>query len=184
MPMTLMNQQRRYIFLITPTMSLSAIVGILGILAACGQVAAFSTQAPKEGTQISSNIAQPAPKPTPTAAPLPEGAIVQGSFTVFANPSHPKEGQDYDIHIRVKLPPNTSTYLKNDLSGTVHGTDGFSHEIGKYPGAQFEKFSFIAGSETAELVILIPGTYAGVDDTLQVTSKLLKETQPILIHFG
>ena len=126
----------------------------------------------------------PATIPIPAPAPLPANAIVQGSFTVWADPPHPMEKQSYFIHVRVTLPTTVTTYTKQDLSGTLVGTDGYHQTINNpILGFVTQQFHFTPGSGSAELVMLIPGALQGIDDTLQVTSQLLHESQTVLVHF-
>ncbi|MCX6119554.1 MAG: hypothetical protein NT027_18610 [Proteobacteria bacterium] len=170
----------------------------------CKQANSFSGSSPnapkkqKESVAVPTKSITPTPKASPTAtltpiasnSPLPSpkptvipNAIVKGSFTVWADPSAPKEDEDYQIHVRVKLPPGTISYNRNDLSGTLVGTDGYSQRIND-PDEQDQTFSFVPTAGYAELVMWIPGTYKGVDDTLRVTSRLISESQVIIVHFN
>jgi hypothetical protein len=170
------------------------VVGI-GSLVSCGPSNSFSGNNPAPASRqrqtsdaivdtLQTPVAPPSSSPvdnrTPAAAPLPPGAIVQGSFTVFANPPNPMEGQDYYVHVRVKLPATLSSYSRSDLSGTLVGTDGYTHTIGY--DAYLEKF--MSGQGSAELIIEVPGAFRGVNDTLRVTSRALNESQTISIRFN
>jgi hypothetical protein len=135
-------------------------------------------QAPKKTLDQTPDEQNPAPTPTP-----PQNVIVKGSFSVWATPSHPAEAEDYVIHIQVKLPSQTMNYYKNDLSGTLVGTDGYVQRINDPMAFAFQRFKYTNGSPTAELSMLISGAKAGVDDTIKVTSKLLQESQEIHVHF-
>lgn len=170
----------------------------IGSLVSCGPSNSFSGNNPAPASRqrqtsdaivdtLQTPVAPPSPPPvdnrTPAAAPpapLPPGAIVQGSFTVFADPPNPMEGQDYYVHVRVKLPATLSSYSRSDLSGTLVGTDGYTHTIGY--DAYLEKF--MSGQGSAELIIEVPGAFRGVNDTLRVTSRALNESQTISIRFN
>ena len=170
-------------------------VASIGLLEGCGPSNSFSGNNPAPASRprqtsdaivdtLQTPVAPPSSQPvdnrTPAAAPLPPGAIVQGSFTVFADPPYPMEGQDYYVHVRVKLPATLSSYSRGDLSGTLVGTDGYTHTIGY--DADLEKF--LSGQGSAELIILVPGSFRGVNDTLRVTSRALNESQTISIRFN
>lgn len=59
-----------------------------------------------------------------------DNAIEKGNFRVWTFPADPEAMEDYQIIIEVKLPDNTTTYSRNDLSGYVRGTDGIRSPIG------------------------------------------------------
>lgn len=126
-------------------------------------------------------VADAVPQPQPP--PVPQQAVTQGSFTVWANPPNPVEGQPYNIHVRVKLPSNVNQYARNDLSGTLVGTDGYIQPMNGI-FSLIQPFYFVPGSGFAELVMRIPGAKRGVNDTLKVTSRLINESQDISIWFG
>jgi hypothetical protein len=135
-------------------------------------------QAPKKTLDQTPDNNSPA---LPTAPP--SNVIVKGSFSVWATPPHPTEGEDYFIHIQVKLPNQAMNYYRNDLSGTLIGTDGYVQRINDPMSFTLQRFTYKNGSPTAELAMLIPGAKAGVGDTIKITSKLLQESQEIFIHF-
>lgn len=164
----------------------------------CSSDASFAGKNAPNDPPSSAPATSTAPAPTVTPPPdqtsPPPDAIVQGSFTVWPEPRVPAEWQNYDIHIQVKLPSNTTTYDRLDLSGTLTGTDGFTQEINgtafssnwvlgwPVPGKQ--SFTFVSGSGVAELVMHIPGAKRGVNDTIQVRSNLLNESQSISVTFN
>lgn len=165
----------------------------VGSLAGCGTSSSFTGDNPSPQNGQGANAASVSPR-TPTPMPflepsccynevdrtqLPRGAIVQGSFTVFADPPNPIEGQDYFVHIRIRLPSSVLNYQRSDLSGTLVGTDGYTHTIGAW---ELERFNPAQGS--SELILFIPGARRGVSDTLRVTSRVLSESQTIFIRFG
>ncbi|NBQ52825.1 MAG: hypothetical protein EBU49_04505, partial [Proteobacteria bacterium] len=67
-----------------------------------------------------------------------------------------------------------------DLSGTLIGTDGYTHTI----GYDVDLEEFMSGKGSAELIIFVPGAFRGVNDTLRVTSRALNESQTISIRFN
>jgi hypothetical protein len=160
-------------------------------MASCANKANFSSNGNNQPARTDPKV-KPSPTPppitpvpTPTPAPLPPNAIVQGSFTVWADPPHPMEKQSYFIHVRVTLPASVTNYSKMDLSGTLVGTDGYSQTINDpVMGFITQKFHFTPGSGSAELVMLIPGALQGINDKLQVTSRMLQESQTVLVHFN
>jgi hypothetical protein len=129
-------------------------------------------------------VQPPAINPNPQVQPpVPQGAIVQGSFTVWADPPNPAQGQRYNIHMRVKLPSNVGQYSRADLSGTLFGTDGYFQTINGMFGF-IQPFYFDPSGGFAELVMPIPGAKQGVHDSLKVSSSVLQESQTINIVFG
>ncbi len=128
-------------------------------------------------TSSETTVQPPAPQP-------PANAIVKGSFSVWATPSRPAQGEDYIIHIQIKLPSQTMNYYRNDLSGTLIGTDGYSQTINHPKYFMMQRFTYVTGSPSAEFAMLIPGAASGVNDTIKVTSKLLNESQDISVRFN
>ena len=184
-----------------PTKSICLLVFILGFassmsgckpessFAAGGRGPSVPAQKPKQPqssdqTQTTTPVTTPTPAPVPVQpiAPPPANAVVKGSFTVWANPAAPREFEPYKIHIQVKLPSNTKVYSKNDLSGTLFGTDDYRQVINQEPEHQF--FYFTPGSGFAEYVMLIPGAELGVNDRIEVRSRLINEAQTISITFN
>lgn len=88
----------------------------------------------------------------------------RGSFTVWTEPEDPEPGQPYYIYIQMVVPKRISRIAVNDLSGTIHGTDGYNavvptghayyddRRIGSAPGARVEKFT---GSSSPQPFALI-----------------------------
>jgi hypothetical protein len=153
-------------------------------LMGCRQASSFSGGTGRQGASSAPPATgTPAPQPAPqNLPPVPQQAITQGSFTVWANPPNPVEAQPYNIHIRVKLPSNVSQYGRNDLSGTLLGTDGYVQPMNGI-FSFIQPFYFVPGTGFAELVMRIPGAKGGVNDTIKVTSKLINESQSISILF-
>jgi len=132
------------------------------------------------------DTSQAATTTTTQTATVPQGAVTQGSFTVWADPPNPAPFQDYQIFIRVSLPSNTTQYFLSDISGTLVGTDGYHQPLSESirtnsykPGQP----SFNFAGQTADISLWVPGTYSKVQDTVQVRSTLLSESQNITIVF-
>lgn len=119
------------------------------------------------------------PPAEPAPEPVVEGAIQKGSFTVWTEPQDPKPFQDYSIFIQVALPPNTVNYSLTDLKGYLTGTDEYTQEF----GGTIKPRDFQTTSDSALVEVRVPGSYSHVRDTIDVTSKLLNETQQIEIVF-
>jgi hypothetical protein len=152
----------------------------------CRSTNSFSSGGQRPGvTQTSTPVVQPPPVSNnpQIQPPVPQGAIVQGSFTVWADPPNPSQGQRYNIHMRVKLPSNVGQYSRADLSGTLFGTDGYFQTINGMFGF-IQPFYFDPSAGFAELVMPIPGAKQGVHDSLKVSSAVLQESQTINIVFG
>jgi len=158
----------------------------LALTPSCRSTNSFSSGGQRPGvTQTPTPVVQPpVVNTTPQVQPpVPQGAIVQGSFTVWANPPNPAQGQRYNIHMRVKLPSNVGQYSRSDLSGTLFGTDGYFQTINGMFGF-IQPFYFDPSAGFAELVMPIPGAKQGVHDSLKVSSAVLQESQTINILFG
>lgn len=161
-----------------------ACLAVLTTLMGCRQSSSFSGGNTRQGASQTPRADAPAPNSAPIPqTPVPQQAVTQGSFTVWANPPNPVEGQPYNVHMRVKLPNNVSQYNRNDLSGTLVGTDGYFQPINGI-FSFIQPFYFVPGTGYAELVMRIPGAKRGVNDTLKVTSKLINESQNISVWFG
>ena len=111
------------------------------------------------------------------------GRVRKGSFTVWADPAIPEQGQGYAIHVVVKLPGNFSNYSAADLSGTLDGSDGYDLTINSPDNEGDQTLLFEPGSGTAELILEVPGGATGIADTLVVRSHLLNESQSISVKF-
>lgn len=176
-------------------------------LAGCsstGFTGSSSTQAPPNPAPATSTATPqtnptPAPSPSPSTSsthpPTPANAVTKGSFTVWAVPPDPQPLEDYQIYLTATLPSNVASYQESDLSGTVNGTDGYSQQLSqsvKHSGAGgvFNVTTlttvppqFTVNGNVAELVIWVPGASAHVNDTVNVRSALLNESQSIQIQF-
>ena len=166
--------------------SLLCVAASLVMATGCRSTNSFSSGGQRPGvTQTSTPVVQPPPVSNnpQIQPPVPQGAIVQGSFTVWADPPNPSQGQRYNIHMRVKLPSNVGQYSRADLSGTLFGTDGYFQTINGMFGF-IQPFYFDPSAGFAELVMPIPGAKQGVHDSLKVSSAVLQESQTINIVFG
>ena len=112
------------------------------------------------------------------APPTPEGSVSQGSFSVWTEPEYPDPGEPYRIIVQIQLPPNTTSYHLRDLNGVVVGSDGYRKPI---PGPNQGPLPIVDGC--VRLVIPIVSADEKVSDTIFIRSKLLKETQKLLIKF-
>ena len=114
---------------------------------------------------------------------MPKGgkAITKGSFTVWTDPVDPAPRESYRIIIQIKLPKRVRRYPVQDLTGIVVGTDGYRKRI---PADLPRKIRFLqVKNHQTQLAILIPGAERLVKDTIQVSSKILKEKQNLRIEF-
>ncbi len=158
---------------------------------------------PAEVDDTTSSVPNASSKPEPTPSvdsgsgkvvipSPPPKSIVQGSFTVWANPMHPQVRQRYYVYIRVKLPSDASSYTKYDLTGRLRGTDGYYQDINGMSGTPpyplkipRQWFKYDNSSKTALLVMEVPGALAGgIQDTLTIKSRLLNESQKISVQFN
>jgi hypothetical protein len=120
--------------------------------------------------------------------------VTAGSFTAYAQPPNPTVLEDYQIFITVTLPSSATTnYVETDLSGTLNGTDGYVQELsasvkhdpnGFGGGLESLMPDFSVSSGKAYLTIWVPGASADkVEDTINIHSALLNETQALHITF-
>lgn len=142
-----------------------------------------STPKPQPPVPVTPQVPQlPIPVVVPPT-PTPPGSITKGSFTVWAVPANPDPGQDYVIHIKVQLPPNTTSYNYQDLDGNLIGTDTYTQEFGRSsPPGNDDRFKYFGTYAIAQ--ISVPGAENLVRDTINVSSRLLNEAQQIVIIFG
>ena len=128
------------------------------------------------------------PAATPSTLPTPPAtAVTQGSFTVWAAPNPPAAFQDYQIFIKVTLPSAATNYDKSDLSGNLAGTDGYTQGIAANEsliGKFSQQETMQVNGNSALLSVWVPGACSGVNDTINIHSNLLNESQEIKITFG
>lgn len=113
---------------------------------------------------------------------VPTFAVTKGSFSIWTDPRDPRPGQNYHIMVAVKLPDHIKTYPSTDLTGTVVGTDGYTLAI----ATAVKRTSPPKVKVKNHLVtfkLFVPGASRLVRDTIEVSSKLLKEKQKIEIEF-
>lgn len=117
---------------------------------------------------------------TPTARTLatPARSVSQGSFSVWTEPEYPNAGEPYRIIVQIQLPPKTKNYHLRDLNGVVVGSDGYRKTI---PGSNQKPLQIVDGC--VRLVVPIVSADEKVRDTIYIRSKLLKETQKLLLEF-
>ncbi len=113
---------------------------------------------------------------------VPDSAITKGSFTVWTEPEDPAPYEKYNVIVQVKLDKNIDSYSKSDLAGHLVGTDGYQQPLGRY--GVFDSLKHYPDKGYARLTSrFVPGTYAGVKDTITIKSDILNETQTITIEF-
>ncbi|MEQ9412138.1 MAG: hypothetical protein RIK87_30790 [Fuerstiella sp.] len=110
--------------------------------------------------------------------PAPPLAVSEGSFSVWTEPSHPVAGQPYHIVIQVRLPDSIRKYDLSDLQGVVVGSDGYRKPI---PGSL--RGSLPIDNGYARFVVPIVSADVNVRDTVFIRSRLLKETQKLVLQF-
>lgn len=110
--------------------------------------------------------------------PTPARSVSEGSFSVWTEPEYPDAGEPYRIIVQIQLPPKTKSYHLRDLNGVVVGSDGYRKPI---PGINPGPLPIVDGC--VRLVIPIVSADEQVKDTILIRSKLLKETQKLLIEF-
>ncbi|MEP3478927.1 MAG: hypothetical protein ABJZ55_06745 [Fuerstiella sp.] len=136
----------------------------------------LSDEAAETSEDISSE--ETTPDQAVKAPPTPEGSVSQGSFSVWTEPEYPDPGDPYRIIVQIQLPPKTNSYHLRDLNGVVVGSDGYRKPI---PGPNQGPLPIVDGC--VRLVIPIVSADEKVRDTIFIRSKLLKETQKLLIEF-
>lgn len=121
---------------------------------------------------------RPAANSAPAPNPAPRRAISKGSFSVWTEPTSPQAGEAYRIVIQVCLPNGLKRYNVADLQGVVVGSDGYRKPI---PG--FLRGFLPVEDGYARLIIPIVSADEKVKDTVFIRSRVLKETQKLLIEF-
>lgn len=115
-------------------------------------------------------------EPIPPATPV--DAVTEGSFSVWTEPSQPLADKPYRIIIQVRLPENIRQYDLSDLEGVVVGSDGYRKPI---PGSLAGSLPIDNGY--ARFVVPIVSADTEVRDTVLIRSKLLKESQKLVLQF-
>jgi len=141
-----------------------------GMQAASNQATQSSSDAPSDSSNTSN--------PHQYQDSSPAQAIREGSFSVWTDPPHPKPGESYRLIIQVKLPPHVNSYSVTDLQGVVVGSDGYRKPI---PGFMKGDLPIVNGY--VRLAVPIVSADKKVCDTVFIRSKLLRETQKLLVEF-
>ena len=129
------------------------------------------------------------PAPASTASPekssanpavdrSPPQAVRKGSFSVWTEPSSPQAGEPYRIIIQICLPNGMEKYNVADLEGVVVGSDGYRKPIPGY----LRGFLPIEDGY-ARLIVPIVTADENVQDTIFIRSRILKETQKLMLEF-
>lgn len=130
---------------------------------------------------------------------MPKGgkAVLKGSFSAWTVPEDPSPGETYMIVIRIKLPAEAKLFRVSDVVGSVTGTDNFSLLIPfdkQRPGLTVtERKGNVVAVKVGEylpivdghvqLMVKVPGAAQAVRDTIEIKSKLLKESQRLELVF-
>lgn len=114
-------------------------------------------------------------RPSP---PTPTSAVSAGSFSVWTEPSLPKADEPYRIIIQIRLPEGVTKYSTSDLQGFVVGSDGYRKPI---PGSNIMPLAVEDGY--VRFVVPIVSADKQVRDTIMIRSRLLKESQELLLEF-
>lgn len=126
----------------------------------------------------SDSPATSAPAEEQHALPTPPSAVILGNFSVWTEPDNPDPGQPYRIVIQIRLPEGTRVYPVSDLEGVVVGSDGYRKPI---PGSTSGTLPIQGGS--VRYYVPVVSADEKVEDTILIRSKMLKETQKLLIRF-
>jgi hypothetical protein len=109
---------------------------------------------------------------------LPKNAVTAGSFSVWTVPDNPAPGEPYKIVIQIRLPEKTEKYSVDDLEGIVIGSDGYQKRI---PGSVRGFLPVDKGLVRFEVHVV--SADERVEDTVIIKSKMLRESQRLLIRF-
>ncbi|MCA8992998.1 MAG: hypothetical protein KDA88_13500 [Planctomycetaceae bacterium] len=133
----------------------------------------------------------------------PTNAVKAGNFTVFTLPipfgrepvqpgDPPRPGQDYYIVVQMNMPTDRTVYPLRDLSGRIEGTDGYQQKIPEKAFAMSEEEKLVAVNprrgipvidNVVQVFIRVPGANRQVEDTIRVSSRLLRESQELVLTF-
>lgn len=125
-------------------------------------------------------------------------AVTKGSFTAWTVPENPTPGQNYKIIIEVLLPAKLTRYRITDLTGEVTGTDKYRQKIPfdiRVPSASFVTSTSPPTRVTRDTVvdvvknkvqfaIDVPGAARLVKDTIEISSRRLREKQQLVLVFS
>lgn len=136
---------------------------------------------------------------------LPENAVRAGSFAawwipkaerygeVIAPGQLPRVGQEYRIILQIRLPAERRIFNVHDLSGEIIGSDGYRQFIPDRAWTVDEKGELVRVSSPGSLPVregLVQIAFkvqgagrAGVRDEIRIQSRLLNETQTLVLTF-
>ena len=170
------------------------------VLKDTGRIVATPTQPARQTIAPSTPPKQPAAAGAKLAAP--ENAVQQGSFTAWTKPigpdsvagTSPAPWQPYHIVIEIRLPEQFSTYRLYDLSGIVEGSDTYVQKIPDRNTFFYDERGRLTKGNirsrvpvrdhTVQLLVEVPGaSTVSVRDRIELRSRLLKESETLLITF-
>lgn len=181
----------------TPIAALSAVL----LSTACAKGSGFSGDTNPKASPSNKAMGQPSAGGNPNSGNGADGqssdaldevrrnrssnAVRSGSFTAWTEPANPSQYEDYRLFLEVNLPEGTKNYDRTDLSGSITGTDKYLRVIEELDDA--DEFTF--SGTNAILTLSIPGAQSKVKDTIQVSSKLLKQAglrhqESLVLVFG
>lgn len=141
---------------------------------------------------------------------VPGNAVTKGSFTAWTTPTYgvgyprrfgepdpkpgdsPRPGQPYFITIQIKVPADREWYPIADIKGTVVGTDRWVQSIPEYTFWRSNAGELISVKGRTSIPVVdgkvqflvrVPGADELVKDTIQVSSRMLKEKQTLELVF-
>jgi hypothetical protein len=143
---------------------------------------------------------------------VPPNAVRAGSFAAWVTPlpqqkttgkqgadpdqgpgDAPRPGQAYLITIQINVPEGMERYPLRDLSGEVVGSDGYRQKLPDRAFVLTEEGTLSRPSQPSvrvthagvvQIAIRVPGAHALVQDTIEISSKMLNEQQTLKLVFG
>jgi hypothetical protein len=134
---------------------------------------------------------------------VPANAVQAGSFLAWWIPKVqrfgevveagqlPRAGQDYHIHLQVRMPDGRESLPLSDLSGEIIGTDGYRQRIpdrayvddGNGALTRAPRELPVRG-QIVEVVFRVDGAgQSGIKDKITIRSELLNEEQVLTLEF-
>jgi hypothetical protein len=121
----------------------------------------------------------------PPAFQKGQNATVKGNFVVWTVPTSPAPNEPYKVMIRLSL-LNASAYDREELSGSVVGSDGFRGDIQEgIGGVRMEEWQptvEVFGNYMLKTVPM-PGATETTRDVVTVRSRTLQEEQTLALDF-
>lgn len=130
---------------------------------------------------------------------IPRGrnAVTKGSFTAWTVPDDPAPYKPYYIVIEIKVPENVRRYPLSDLKGELVGTDNWRQSLPWEPRdptatrvqrrgrivAVTPKDNLPIKNGRAQVLIRVQAADPEVQDTIQIESRMLNESQKLMIEF-